>query len=238
MRYFQRFGLIAACGMLLTAVGLFEAAAAAPDLAVAKAAREPNTSPAKGMFLLARRNLPDPNFRRTLVLLLRHGETGTLGLVVNRRTKVKLSEAIPHIKGADARERTLYWGGPVAPSQVLFLLRDDRTLESSERVVDNIYVGTHPKLLEQLFDDDKPASDLRVFAGYASWASGQLSAELSRGDWHLLRVDAQIAFSRDVESLWKTLIDRQDPRGILVFGDSTHPANLILVEHVTGPDPS
>ena len=238
MPHLQFYGLIAVFGMLLTAAGLCEAASKAPDDAVAKAARTPNASPAKGMFLLARRNLPDPNFRRTLVFLLRHGDNGTLGLVVNRRTKVKLSEAIPQIKGADARERTLFWGGPVAPSQVMFLLRDDRTLESSERVVGDVYVGTHPKLLEQLFDDDKSERDLRVFAGYASWASGQLSAELSRGDWHLLQVDAQIAFSTDVESLWETLIERQDPRGILVFGDPAQPANLILVDDVRRPDPS
>ncbi len=234
----RSFGITAALAMLLTVAGFGQGAAAEPGIDVAKAAPSPSPSPAKGMFLLARRNLPDPNFRRTLVLLLRHSDTGTLGLVVNRRTKVKLSEAIPHIEGADDRERPLFWGGPVAPNQVLFLLRDDQAPGRSERVTDDVYVGTHPELLEKLFEDNKSERDLRVFAGYASWAPGQLSSELSRGDWHLLRADAGIAFSADVDSLWKTLIDRQDPRGILVFGDNAHPKNLILVDHTGGLDRS
>jgi len=238
MGYSQRVGLVTALWFLMTTAGFAETAVADSGLAVAKAAPTPDVSPAKGLFLLARRNLPDPNFRRTLVLLLRHGETGTLGLVVNRPTTVKLSEAIPHIKGVEKRERPLFWGGPVARNQVLYLLRDDTASDLSEQVVDNIYVGGHPELLEKLFEDGKPERDLRVFAGYASWSSGQLSAELSQGDWHLLRTDAQIVFSTDVDSLWETLIDRKDPRGILVLGGPAHPGYLYPLDQLFKPDSS
>jgi putative transcriptional regulator len=238
MRNIQRFGFIAILWGLLMAAGLAETSAAGTGLSVANANPNPSASPATGMFLLARRNLPDSNFSRTLVLLLRHGETGTLGLVVNRPTRVKLSEAIPHIEGADDRERLLFWGGPVARNQVLFLLRDDRALDLSEHLVDNIYVSTHPELLEKLFEDDRSERDLRVFAGYASWSAGQLAAELSRGDWHLLSIDAQIVFSMQIESVWETLIDRKDPKGILVYNHPGHADDLIVRDPRFRPDES
>ena len=112
---------------------------------------------------------------------------------------------------------------------ILFLLRDDQAPDLSEHLVDNIYLGTHPELLQKLFKDDKSERDLRVFAGYASWSAGQLAAELSHGDWHLLSIDAQIVFSSQVESLWETLIDRKDPKGILVHNRSGCAKDLLSI---------
>src|SRR6476620_4128627 len=49
----------------------------------------------KGVLLVASPSLKDPHFRHAVVLIVEHGQAGTLGLVLNRLTKVLLSQALP-----------------------------------------------------------------------------------------------------------------------------------------------
>src|SRR5580704_3889037 len=44
-----------------------------------------------GKLLVASRNLGDPHFAKTVILLVRYDEHGVLGLILNRRTDVPLS---------------------------------------------------------------------------------------------------------------------------------------------------
>ena len=50
----------------------------------------------QGKLLVAAPSLLDPNFARTVVLLLAHGEHGALGLVLNRPTVTSLSSPCPN----------------------------------------------------------------------------------------------------------------------------------------------
>src|SRR5713226_7445414 len=51
----------------------------------------------KGVLLVASPTLDDPNFRQSVVLVVQHGPEGTLGLILNRSTKVLLSEVLPDL---------------------------------------------------------------------------------------------------------------------------------------------
>ena len=84
---------------------------------------------AQGKFLVADRRLMDPNFRETVVLIIRCGPEGTMGLVINRPIQVKLSTVFPDIKELDQSEETLYLGGPVEPGGILLLVRSAQTPE-------------------------------------------------------------------------------------------------------------
>ena len=53
----------------------------------------------KGKFLVASKELRDPNFFETVVLLLEYDSKGAMGLVINRPTTVKLSKVLPDIEG-------------------------------------------------------------------------------------------------------------------------------------------
>ncbi|MBI4459147.1 MAG: YqgE/AlgH family protein, partial [Acidobacteria bacterium] len=77
---------------------------------------------AVGKILVASRDLPDPTFAKTVLLLLEYDEQGALGLVINRRTKVPISEALEGLDGARDWSHPVYAGGPVEKSGVLALL--------------------------------------------------------------------------------------------------------------------
>lgn len=169
-------------------------------------------APAAGVFLVARRDLPDPNFHRSVVLLVQHDERGTLGLIVNRRTRFRLHDALPDLPGAEAAGHPLYFGGPVGKTLLAMLLRNEKPGKHIESVTDDVSFSADRDVLEQLVARRKSAAELRLYLGHAGWAAGQLHHELARGDWHLAKADGKSIFG-DAERLWDRLIEDLDPPG-------------------------
>lgn len=104
----------------------------------------------KGDFLVATRELRDPRFARTVVLLLEHGPGGSLGLIVNRPTTTKLAELLPETEGLADRQDTVYVGGPVLPGAMLILVRSDSAPAESQQVVEGVYYSGSRELLAEL----------------------------------------------------------------------------------------
>jgi len=161
---------------------------------------------APGTFLVARRDLPDPNFAETVVLLLGYGPGGALGLVVNRPSDVELSSLAPRIVGFDDRDDPLYIGGPVPGEELYVLVRGDTPPAGAEPVFDGVYASRSPEVLERLAEERIPAGRLRVYAGYAGWAPGQLDNEVERGDWHLLAAEEDSIFTSRPRETWHRLV--------------------------------
>lgn len=174
-------------------------------LSAVRAQTAPQAALAAGRFLIAGEHLRDPNFARTVVLLLNYGERGARGVIVNRRSDVKLAAVFPRISGLNQRPDTVYLGGPVSRNQLLILLRSDRPRRAAEHVVDDVYLSTSRQVL---MDALNRAAAVHVYAGYAGWAPGQLDHEVARGDWHVLPADADTVFSDRPAEVWQELIDK------------------------------
>ncbi|MBF0288252.1 MAG: YqgE/AlgH family protein [SAR324 cluster bacterium] len=156
---------------------------------------------AKGKFLIAREQLNDPNFSRSVVLLIEYDAHSTVGLVINRPTDVQLAKLWPTIKGVQQHQDPLFLGGPVARGQILLLVQSDQAPENTIHVFENIYVSSSRHVLEQMIvqSTSRHGNTFRVYAGYAGWAPGQLEKEVLRGDWDVLKADASSIF-RDYQS--------------------------------------
>jgi putative transcriptional regulator len=161
--------------------------------------------PATGMLLVASKALADPNFRRTVVLLLDHGPDGALGVVINRPTSLTLGEVLPAASGFPAAAETIYLGGPVALDQLRMLLRSEHEPPDAARVLPGIYLGT---VIPTLRWQSQPAGHqalLKPVLGYAGWGSGQLESEIARGDWLLTDGSPMRVFDPQSERLWQQL---------------------------------
>jgi len=206
---YGRYGLIAA-GMAVWA--LLVALVSVP------AGAEGNFTPSsvkKGALLVASPTLDDPNFRETVVLIIEHGEEGTLGVIVNRPTGVLLAEVLPDIAALKGTTHRLFAGGPVQPAQLLVLFRLKEPSADARSVFDGVYVGGTPTTLERVIKQPKPTETFRAFAGSAGWAPGQLAYEMHQGAWATLPPDSAGIFDRDPSTLWRDCISRlQAPRGI------------------------
>ena len=173
-------------------------------------------TPAKGTFLVAAEGLMDPNFSKSVVLLIDYGEDGAFGIIINRPTEVKLSSAVPGMKGIDSRLDELYFGGPVARRRLMVLIRPDVPSAKTHPVTDDIHLTGDLVALLKIANTE--GGEFRVYMGHAGWSPGQLDAEIARGDWLILPADGDTVFNRDPKLLWKKLTDKSRLRTVLRIG--------------------
>jgi putative transcriptional regulator len=174
--------------------------------------------PGPGKFLVAKRSLTDPNFRETVVYLIAHDEEGTWGMVVNRRTEMRLSEVLPEIgqETDTADQHRLFVGGPVALSSIVLLFREPVDEGLVQQVTDGVYVSLDRDVLDNLLAQETPPDSMRLFAGHAGWNPGQLATEIAQDAWYVVPGDLDAVFDRNVVFLWHRLIAELEPSGIEV----------------------
>jgi putative transcriptional regulator len=162
-----------------------------------------------GRLLVASPALGDPNFVRTVVLLVEHGLEGALGLVLNRPTEVAVGSVLPEWQDSATDPTVLFQGGPVGLDGVLAL-----GLLSAVQPAGGP-VGWRP--LDSalgLVDLDEPSvqpflGGLRLFAGYAGWGADQLESELAEGAWYVVDALHDDVLTARPERLWRAVLRRQ-----------------------------
>lgn len=150
-----------------------------------------------GKLLVASADLADPNFERTVVLVVYHDDEGAFGLVLNRVAEIRLAAAWQAwMKEPCAIDAPVMIGGPVTGPPVA--LHDDTAL-ADEDVVPGVCFSRSTELLVMLVADK--TEPLRVFAGYAGWGPGQLEGELEGGSWGVIAATHDLVFG-DEATLW------------------------------------
>lgn len=176
--------------------------------------------PARGVLLVAKPALGDPNFAQTVVLLTDHGILGSVGLVLNRPTDAAVVAAIPGLAGLESADITLRYGGPVGMNSIRLLVRSPRRLDAADQLLDNVYFVNNSALLHELLADTRGRDELmiRYYAGFAAWSPGQLATEIARGDWYLVQGDAATIFAVDGDQQWRSLVEAL--AGLWVLGEN------------------
>ncbi len=169
-------------------------------------------SDASAIFLVAKRDLADPNFRETVVLVTHPPRGAPFGVIINRPLGERLSDVFPDQPSLKGRKDVLYFGGPVARQGLVFLVRSAKPPQGVIMVLRDVFFTSDVELIEKLFQRKDPLAGLRIFAGYSGWAPGQLQAEIARGGWHVVPADAESVFDKDPARLWPELIERATAR--------------------------
>ena len=164
------------------------------------------------IFLVARSDLPDPNFGDSRVLVMNDLGPAPVGIIINRPTRVPVSSLFPNLKSLARLHDKLYFGGPVEADSVWFLFRAAKQPKNAVPACDGVYLSASRDLLMKLLARNKPTDGLRVFLGHSGWAPGQLEAEIAHGDWKLEPADAKGLFSRKAEHPWPTQDDSESPK--------------------------
>ena len=182
-----------AAGVVATLVVLF-------GLSLPAITEEPDRLNA--ILLIARPKLTDPNFGESVVLVMNNLGPAPVGIIVNRPTRVSVSQLFPDNPQIAKLTDRIYFGGPVELGLVWFLFRARTPPAHSVRAFDDFYLSSDREMLVKLLARDKPMEGLRIFAGYSGWAPGQLEAEIERGDWTSRRADKDSVFDRKLERAW------------------------------------
>ena len=166
----------------------------------------------RGLLLVASPSLEDPNFKRTVLLLLAHSDEGALGIVLNRPSPADIGEILPQWRPHAAEPTRVFRGGPVSVSSAICLATPARGIDrivASSVGVDETVAGLVSVDLHR--DPDHVATvidGLRVFSGYAGWSSGQLESEIEAGGWILAGPLRNELLTNDPAGLWSRVLTR------------------------------
>ena len=174
-----------------------------------------------GHFLISGLGLYDPNFFRTVVLLVQHNQDGAFGLVVNRPAKHTLGTILPQMADKEAKDIPVYVGGPVQ-QDFLFVLHQEALPDTSYKyspaatqpVPGLIFEPATHDLLRYLAEEwDKTEAGsrpiIRMYAGYSGWAGGQLERELREHAWFTHQANADIVFHPNPETAWEAALSEK-----------------------------
>src|SRR5438552_18627708 len=163
----------------------------------------------KGRLLVATPLLTDPNFERTVVLMLEDNDEGALGLVLNRPSELEVGEPLPDWADLSASPPVVFVGGPVSRSSVIALARCSDEPEMSADMWTSVLgpigvldLTADATLLHAMVDD------VRVFAGYAGWDAAQLRGEIAEGARFVVDALPHDATTDAPEELWRELLRR------------------------------
>ena len=159
--------------------------------------------------------LVGPEFEQTVVLVLEHDpDSGALGVVLNRPLPVPVGAELPAWAASSvvAEPAVVFSGGPVEDDTVLLvaLAQPGAAPQELRPVTGRVAVVpfTVPADEAYLWSDG-----VRVFAGYAGWAPGQLEAEVDGGFWYIVDSEPGDLVDAEPARLWRSVLRRQ--RGVL-----------------------
>lgn len=178
-----------------------------------------------GRLLVANPVLGDPNFHRTVVLVLEHGPSGAVGVVLNRPSQMPVSDVVPGLRDLAADPGVVHIGGPVQPEAAICLARLHRPRAGDGvshlfGTIASVDMDRYPEGMSEV------SSAVRLFAGYSGWEDGQLEAEVAAGGWFVVSRDESDPFSARSELLWRTVLRRQGRPSLAMMGAFPENARL------------
>jgi putative transcriptional regulator len=160
-------------------------------------------------LLVAMPDLLDPNFHRTVVLIVHHDENGAFGVVLNRPTDITVPSlcATLEIEWNGDPDENIDWGGPVQPQTGWVLFDASAGLGLSDEVKElgeGLCFAGSLEVLRRIAR--RPPADLRLLLGYAGWGPGQLEGELTAGAWLVAPVARDVVFQVESSEMWEHVL--------------------------------
>ncbi len=152
----------------------------------------------QGHLLIASPYLPDPNFFRSVVLIVNHDEDQAFGLLLNRPGHESLRSVWKQVGGEGSPDdQPVRAGGPLeGPLMVLHTVAEF----SDAKVIPGVFLATQRENVTPLVSLNR--QPLITFSGYSGWGGGQLDKELEVGGWMKLEATEEIIFA-DPSEQWR-----------------------------------
>lgn len=161
---------------------------------------------AAGNLLLSEPFMPDPNFKRTVVMLCEYmPDGGSVGFILNKPLQIKVCDALLDF---DEVKNELFYGGPVAQDTLHYFHRYGDLIEESMHVKDDIFWGGNfEQLGEMLRKGTILPQHIKFFLGYSGWSTGQLEEEMQDNSWIITPAKSEYIFDISDKELWKKVLN-------------------------------
>jgi putative AlgH/UPF0301 family transcriptional regulator len=155
--------------------------------------------------LLATERTRDAAFSETVILVLQHDRSRSVGLVLNRRLGEPMATLFPDMARTGRAAEPLWAGGPVAIGINALVRGRSQPVGASVVDAEVWLVSDRARLHEALSRTERR---IRVYIGLCNWGAGQLDDEIGRGLWRIQAGSAAIVFDEHPETLWRRLAGR------------------------------
>ena len=181
------------------------------DAALPKPQLSPESVSLTGQLLVASTTMRDPRFQRTVILVVRHNESGAFGIVINRpvgeRPLARLLEKLGEKDAVDGNVQ-IFAGGPVQPDLGFVIHTTDYKLADTTAINDDVALTASPDILRDIGRQKGPQKALVMF-GYAGWGPNQLEAELAHNAWFTITADSALIFDAGRDRVWEEAVARR-----------------------------
>jgi putative transcriptional regulator len=163
------------------------------------------------VILVAKRQLRDRFYGATILVVRPVGNDQHIGFIVNRPSKITLSQLFPEHAPSKKVLDPVYVGGPVNSESIFALVQASQNPGGqSVQLTAELYAVFDGSLVDHVIENDP--SKARFVAGLVVWRSGELRDEIKRGAWHLLDADASLVLRKQTEGMWEELVHRAEIR--------------------------
>lgn len=160
----------------------------------------------KGVLLIAEPFMKDKNFQRTVVLVCEHDETGTFGMILNRKKKEHVGEYIELLENCTFN---IYDGGPVQKDHVHFIHCRPDIIPNGLHLHDGIYWGgDFGEVCNQINEGAIKEHEIRFFIGYSGWGENQLAEEMLEKSWLTTLATDDVVFEKNSSIIWKNAVKK------------------------------
>ena len=129
--------------------------------------------------------LQDPNFKRSVVLMLEHNPEGALGLVVNNELPNTIADVadglgLNWVGDPDEKVRL---GGPVEPMRGWIVHDSSAWDPNAHEILPGVSLTTSLDPIDKDTGVGAEGEHFLFLLGYAGWGAAQLEGEIAAGSW-------------------------------------------------------
>jgi len=188
----------------LRSLGLIVAFLLQTALLKAALPTNPEEAPARpslaGQLLVAAPSMNDSYFERTVILIVQHRPSGSLGIIINKPIReisiASLFEALNQNGGDVAGDVRVFSGGPVHPEAGFVVHSPDYRRPETVAVNDRLSMTSSLDILRDIGAKKGPAKILVAF-GYTGWGPDQLEREIKMHAWGIAEADPALVLDED-----------------------------------------
>ena len=158
------------------------------------------------LVLVAKPQLQDPVYGRTVLLVVPLGADQHAGFILNRPTVMTLGKVFPEHGPSQKVVNPIYLGGPVESGLIFALVQRPITPGGkSFQMAPGLFAAYEAEVVDRIIETEPHTA--RFMAGFVAWKTGELRAEIEAAAWYVQAADAAL-LKRPPEGLWENLVHR------------------------------
>lgn len=161
--------------------------------------------PKVGKLLISEPFNPEPNFKRSVVLISQHNPLGSIGFILNKPTQLRVDEALDDFPEFDA---PVFWGGMLQLDSIYYI-HTIESLEGKKKIADGIYWGGNYTQLKVLIETGQiDSTQIKFIAGFSAWEPEELEDQIRQNNWWLTNADLETTFMDEPTEVWGNVLQK------------------------------